>query len=355
MGDSKSSQTMNSTSQSTSAPSPLLQPYLKSIVERMGGYIDRKPTLYLDSFTAPPSQGTNQAVAGLEDYGRTGLGGGGTMPINADLVNRTLRGDYLDLSKGPMDAAIRASIAPALEAFTDSTLPALRSTFASAGRPGAGLEGDAIQKAMLGLNRSTQETGAKIGADFWNQERSRQLQTQGMLPTFQNIELQRLGALGQGGAMRDAYNQRARDEAVMRYNYNNEGGDLDFLTNLSQRLLAAYPGGQTSGTSFGYGTGGGGGGFGSILGAGMGIAGLGLQALPLFGFSDERLKDVEGRVGYTDEGLPLYLYRYKGEDQPRIGPMAQEVAQVKPEAVARHPSGYLAVDYAQLMPEGGLL
>jgi hypothetical protein len=41
--------------------------------------------------------------------------------------------------------------------------------------------------------------------------------------------------------------------------------------------------------------------------------------------------------------------------EPRIGPMAQQVEQVKPEAVAEHPSGYKVVDYSQLAPKGGLL
>ena len=60
-------------------------------------------------------------------------------------------------------------------------------------------------------------------------------------------------------------------------------------------------------------------------------------------------------TGEYDDGIPLYLYTYKGEREPRVGPMAQEVAKVKPDAVHRHESGYLMVDYSKAMPAGGLL
>jgi hypothetical protein len=119
-------------------------------------------------------------------------------------------------------------------------------------------------------------------------------------------------------------------------------------------LQGMYPGGQTtgqqSGTSYGQGGGGGGGGVGSFLGPALSVAGM---ALPFF--SDARLKDVHARVGFTDTGFPLYLYNYKGEDRPQIGPMAQDVEQVMPDAVAEHSSGYKVVDYSRLVPEGGLL
>jgi hypothetical protein len=64
-------------------------------------------------------------------------------------------------------------------------------------------------------------------------------------------------------------------------------------------------------------------------------------------FSDERLKEDIAPVGKLNDGQNVYSYRYKGDPVPRIGLMAQEVAQTRPEAVARHPSGYLMVDYGK--------
>lgn len=64
--------------------------------------------------------------------------------------------------------------------------------------------------------------------------------------------------------------------------------------------------------------------------------------------SDVRAKTDIRRVGETDAGLPIYTYRYKGDGTPRIGVMAQEVARIFPEAVGRHPSGFLAVDHSKV-------
>ena len=78
--------------------------------------------------------------------------------------------------------------------------------------------------------------------------------------------------------------------------------------------------------------------FGSVLGA-AGQAG-GFGAL----FSDRRLKTDIRRVGQTDEGTPIYTYRYVWGGPVQMGVMAQDV----PDAAVMTPSGYLAVDYGEV-------
>lgn len=63
-------------------------------------------------------------------------------------------------------------------------------------------------------------------------------------------------------------------------------------------------------------------------------------------FSDRRLKEDVVRIGKLDNGLPLYSYRMVGKHERQIGLMADEVAQVHPEAVKQH-GDYLTVDYEQ--------
>lgn len=75
--------------------------------------------------------------------------------------------------------------------------------------------------------------------------------------------------------------------------------------------------------------------FGSVLGA-AGQAG-GFGAL----FSDRRLKTDIRRVGQTDAGTPIFVYRYLGEGPFHMGVMAQDV----PDAAFMTDSGFLAVDY----------
>ena len=73
-----------------------------------------------------------------------------------------------------------------------------------------------------------------------------------------------------------------------------------------------------------------------------GLFGLGAAGI----LSDRRLKRNISRIGTHPLGIGLYEYDIF--DRHEIGVMADEVMKVKPQAVMRHPSGYLMVDYGQL-------
>ncbi len=66
---------------------------------------------------------------------------------------------------------------------------------------------------------------------------------------------------------------------------------------------------------------------------------------PLMIASDEALKTDIKRVGTSSHGFGIYEFRYKGHPQRIRGAMAQDVARLRPEAVSRHESGFLMVDY----------
>ena len=76
----------------------------------------------------------------------------------------------------------------------------------------------------------------------------------------------------------------------------------------------------------------------SSLGQAAGAAGT------LAMLSDRRLKTDIKKVGMTDVGLPVYTYKYKGNDVTHMGVMAQEVEEVFPEAVEEI-NGFKAVYY----------
>ena len=58
------------------------------------------------------------------------------------------------------------------------------------------------------------------------------------------------------------------------------------------------------------------------------------------------LKRSIKQVGVLDNGLKVYRYNYVGSKVPQIGLMADEVLEVRPEAVKEF-GGYLAVDYGK--------
>jgi hypothetical protein len=61
-------------------------------------------------------------------------------------------------------------------------------------------------------------------------------------------------------------------------------------------------------------------------------------------FSDRRLKTDIEKVGKTNDGLPIYTYKYKGDKTTQMGVMAQDVEKKTPNAV-KEIGGFKAVNY----------
>lgn len=85
--------------------------------------------------------------------------------------------------------------------------------------------------------------------------------------------------------------------------------------------------------------------------AGMmsGLAQLGGSALSAFARSDERSKENIKKVGKTDNDLAVYLFNYKGDPEPRMSVMAQDVEKVNPGAVVERPDGMKMVNLEQAL------
>lgn len=78
------------------------------------------------------------------------------------------------------------------------------------------------------------------------------------------------------------------------------------------------------------------------LGGFLGAAASGVAA------SDERLKKNIHKVGEMQNGIGIYQYRYITGDGPYIGVLAQEVAEIQPEALGPTIAGYMTVNYDKL-------
>ena len=74
---------------------------------------------------------------------------------------------------------------------------------------------------------------------------------------------------------------------------------------------------------------------------------IGMQvATPFIIKSDRRLKENIKKIGKSISGLNIYKYNYIGKAKQYIGAMADEVMQVKPEAVVTMDNGYLGINYS---------
>lgn len=357
---SNTSQNQNTTS--TTSPNPFVQPFLQGGIQQLVDYNNANPTApsyYPSSTYAGLSGMSNDAINALYQRGATGS------PLQAtgnSFAQSVLDPNYLNVGNDPnFQASLAAGFAPQNLNFQNTTLPNLRSQFEGSGRNLGGADMGQAQLAQQNLSQTQSNAAAQATEAAYQARMGNQMSVlNNYIPQSQNMDYQNIAAMGSAGGQLDQNNQNYLNSDIARYNYGTTA-QPNYISDFLSRIGAGYPGGQTTGqgsstgNSFSQGTGTpASNSTSSFLGGGLGLAGLALQAAPLLGFSDARLKDIKGRVGETDEGLPLYLYSYKGDDQPRIGPMAQEVAQIHPEAVAKHPSGYLMVDYAKATPPGGL-
>lgn len=210
---------------------------------------------------------------------------------------------------------------------------------------------DTMQRIMPGINSSFSGSGM-TGSTLHQQNLSQGLsQGMGMAANdFQNNAVQQqLGATGAlGGVLgqimgnqeaalgaQDRIQQQEQNELDSQYQNSllGQNADFDALSNyLSVISGIAGLGGQSTGTQQQKP---------GVMGILSGIAGIGSM------FSDRRLKEGIKRVGQTDDGVPIFTYRYRGSDQVHMGVMAQDVAQVRPDAVSEM-HGYLAVDYGAI-------
>ena len=111
-------------------------------------------------------------------------------------------------------------------------------------------------------------------------------------------------------------------------------GDINQDPTESLTKYAAL-GGMTAGRQAAEGVKNLGGSLGRIMGGGGGTP------------SDRRLKENIEPLG-LENGIPVYLFSYIGEETRYKGVMAQDVLGIKPEAVTTHANGYLAVYYDEI-------
>ena len=76
-----------------------------------------------------------------------------------------------------------------------------------------------------------------------------------------------------------------------------------------------------------------------------GLFSAGASLIPLL--SDRRAKTDIKRIGTADNGLGVYLYRYRSGGPFQIGVLAQEVQQIVPNAVVQGPDDFMRVNYSE--------
>lgn len=318
-GGSKTTQTAKA------EPWSAAQPLLKNLIgdtTRMyqAGGLDIPP--WPGARVAPQS---NLTQAGLQGYWDIGTGGNPiTGPATAafgDIVG----GQNIYNNLGAVrEQALAGAMPAALAPFEASGM--LDSTFAA----------DAAGRAAAGAL-------APIEYGAWENAQNRRLSALGMAPQLAANQYLDAQMLGMAGQQQDAYTQNLLNAAMQSYGDAANRG-YDELQRAAGLGMGFGGLGSTSTAQAKEGQ------SGSTMGTIGGIMQTVLPIVAMFAMgSDKRLKKDITRVGKTDDGLPLYLYRYKGESDlapGRLGLMAQDVEKKKPEAVFEMPDGHKGVNYA---------
>ena len=215
-------------------------------------------------------------------------------------------------------------------------MPAAMGRFGSSGMLDSSLAADAAGRAAT-------QAIAPFEYGAWNQQQGRKLQALGMAPDLARSSYIDPMMLGQAGRQQDAFAQTNIDADMAKY-YEGENQSYDELQRAASLAMGLGGMGSKAKTSEP------GGGALGMAGDVMQIAGPLMMMASMAAFSDRRLKTDIHRVGTTDNGLGLYMFRYiydEPEATMHLGVMADEVEAVNPEAVITRPDGFKMVDYAR--------
>lgn len=249
-------------------------------------------------------------------------------------LGNVLSGQFLSPQSNPyLQATIEAAQRPALAAFQEVTMPNIRAQFTNAGQQlqgqGSSPFMETQRQAERDLMNSLSDISTNIAGQNFQAERSRQQEAAALAPQVQRQEVDQLVAGLQAQALPMLIEDLGIERGIAEFNQRIN----TLLAALQTGVQAASPSTQTiDGTA---------GSPGLLQGAAQGL-GASLGSM----FSDRRLKSAIRRVGTHPLGIGVYTYDIGGE--PSIGVMADEVAQVMPEAVHVGEDGYQRVHYFML-------
>lgn len=224
----------------------------------------------------------------------------------------TISGKYLDPKTNPY-----------LEGSVNDALGLAKSQFLGlyGGPAGQNIGNSGFQEQLA---RTLASSALPAYQNAYSQERQNQLNAMNLAPQFDYAQANALGGLGAANEARSLQQYNAPWQNLSNY-AQAISGNYGAVQNVQAPWNSQiYDNAQ------------------SERDANFGLAG---QAFSMF--SDVRLKENIERIGTADEGYGIYRYNYKGDDTPLIGVLAQEVEQVKPEAVGEV-AGFKTVNYKMI-------
>lgn len=279
-----------SSSKSKSSTKPIYAPQIEGAASTVSNAYNQQAP-YIDKAT----QAINTLIPSLTDAAQKGIGvNNAASGYNTDVLN----GKYLDAGNPYLQDIINQS--------NNDTRNQLEASLGSRGLTGTSNYADIISKNLANNEANLRYTN-------YANERNAMATAAGQAAGNAATSLGSLTGAAQA--------QTLPISAASGYG-STIGGLLGSYTNQTQKSSASP--------------------FSNILGG----LGLGLQGYSIL--SDARAKTDIRRVGMTDGGLPIYTYRYKGDDRGQMGVLAQDVAAMQPHALGPTVAGLMTVDLAEV-------
>ncbi|MEW9616019.1 tail fiber domain-containing protein [Shinella sp. S4-D37] len=297
------------------------------------------------------------------------------------MLQQTANGDFLN-SNPYLDQAISNANAPLIQQFKTQIAPGIDSKAALAGRTGSGAASFLRNDAESTLANAMSKNASDIAYQNYGNERTNQLNAQNSIGNFYNTDVgnqisanqaiagtaaqqqglrmdaansqfqnenaqanTQLQAAGMSdylrgldyydadklagvGAQKDAWNNMVKQADIAQWDYQQNQP----LNNIANMINLANGGGYNNQTTPVYSNSGA-----QVLGGLSSILGLFM--------SDIRSKRILSHVGETPNGIPMYQFVYREDPEQRIyiGPIAQEMQEIKPDSVVEI-DGTLFVD-----------
>ena len=210
---------------------PVIAPYLEEALGRARSLFltGQQPTLYPGQMYVSPSEQTLSALSTQEALARAAQPSlqASQEAYNAALggMQQTAQGGFLQGSpyqKQMIEAATR----PLTQQFSENVVPTISSQFSKAGRYGSGAMERALGTATESFGRALGDVTSNIVGQDYARERGFQQEALAMLPTAASQAPQFFAqqflpsqALAQVGAQREAIAGQPLQEAINRYNF----------------------------------------------------------------------------------------------------------------------------------------
>tara|TARA_B100001093_G_scaffold298234_1_gene284376 strand:+ start:1727 stop:2557 length:831 start_codon:yes stop_codon:yes gene_type:complete len=200
---SKGSSPQNVTTTSSAEPSEFIRPYLEEAINYgQDLFQSDTPNFFPNNTYVDPSAATN---ASLDLATARAVAGNPLLNQSQNLAQQTLAGDFLSPTTNPYSQGLFNQMA-------DDVTSKVQSQFSKAGRLGSGANQEILSDSLGRLAN-------QVYGDQFNRERALQAQTMMTAPQLGEMDYNDISRLAQVGADRESIDQTKLQDAIARFDY----------------------------------------------------------------------------------------------------------------------------------------